>query len=333
MRALRIGQSRMVPTLRLGNPMDHGLFPLLPSILSRLTCIPCDGRRKVLSSGVLTGRDIRPFGYTTAIMSQGSGDYFMSPRASTSKSSSGLSRRFTGLISRKSTQGPAKEKAKNEFGLNTVFDPDETTEVIADFVFVHGLGGGSSTTWCLKQNPEYFWPKEWLPKDTDFEGVRVHSFGYNATWATWLKSPLDVHAFGQSLVEELLSDPKVKGQDTPIVLIGHSMGGLVIKKTCILLKTNPEFAHLAKRLHSFYFLGTPHRGSNLAGVLNNLLRVSGSGHRAYVSGLETKSEMIRGLSDGFRVNYAGIHLHTFYESQPTPPVGMIVDMESATLGL
>jgi pimeloyl-ACP methyl ester carboxylesterase len=280
-------------------------------------------------------------------MSQDPGDrdYFASHRASTTKttasyastsnassrSGSGLSRRFTGLLSRRSTE--KTPKAKNEFGLNTVFEPDESTPVIADFVFVHGLGGGSSTTWCLKQNPEYFWPKEWLPKDPAFAGVRVHSFGYNATWATWLKSPLDVHAFGQSLVEELLSDPKVSAQKTPIVLIGHSMGGLVIKKTCILLRTNPQFAPMAKRLHSFYFLGTPHRGSNLAGVLNNLLRVSGSGTRAYVSGLETKSEMIRGLSDGFRHNYQGIHLHTFYESQPTPPVGMIVDMESATLGM
>src|SRR6266566_9853783 len=150
-------------------------------------------------------------------------------RDQTASPGAALGRKFTRLLSlsRKSTRESAK--AKNEFGLNTVFEPDDATTVIADFVFVHGLGGGSSTTWCLKQNPEYFWPKEWLPKDPDFEGVRIHSFGYNANWATWLKSPLDVHAFGQSLVEELLSDPKVKGQDTPIVLIGHSMGGLVIK--------------------------------------------------------------------------------------------------------
>lgn len=179
---------------------------------------------------------------------------------------------------------------------------------------------------------EYFWPREWLPEDPDFEGVRIHSFGYNANWATWLKSPVDVHAFGQSLVEELRSDPKIHGQNTRIILVGHSMGGLVIKKACILSKTNPSFGDIGSRLDSFYFLGTPHRGSNLAGTLNNLLRISGSGRRAYVSGLETKSEMIRVLNDEFRIHYSGIHLHTFYESLPTNPVGMIVDIESATLG-
>ena len=256
--------------------------------------------------------------------------------ASNRSTGSTLSRRLSTLLpgSRRSTEPPTKlTKPKNEFGLNTVYKPGDGTKIIADFVFVHGLGGGSSTTWCLKQNLEYFWPKEWLPRDPDFEGVRVHSFGYNANWATWLKNPLDVHAFGQSLVEELLTHPDTKGQDVPIVLIGHSMGGLVIKQACILSKTNPDFAPVANRLHSFYFLGTPHRGSNLARVLKNLLRLSGRSRRAYVSGLETKSEMIRILSDAFRVHYSGIHLHTFYESQPTPPVGLIVDVESATLGL
>lgn len=223
-------------------------------------------------------------------------------------------------------------RLKNEFGLNTVFEPAASSTTIADFVFVHGLRGGSSTTWYRTQDAEYFWPKEWLPKDADFEGVRIHSFGYNSNWATWLKSPLDVHAFGQSLVEELHSNPKIKDQDTRIILIGHSMGGLVIKKACILCKTNPEFADIAERMHSFYFLGTPHRGSDLAATLNNILRVSGAGRRAFVTGLEAKSELIRILNDQFRIHYHGIRLHTFYESQPTFPVGIIVSVESATLG-
>ncbi|KAI0521675.1 WD40-repeat-containing domain protein [Xylaria bambusicola] len=251
------------------------------------------------------------------------------PSASSRRSSSsGWTKKLTKLL-------PTREKSPNpvnDFGLNTLYEPPSATVVIADFVFVHGLGGGSSTTWSLNQDPDYFWPKKWLPNDSDFNGIRIHSFGYNANWATWLSSPLDVHAFGQSLIEELRSDPKVKAQETPIVLIGHSLGGLVIKKACILSKTNPDFGHIANRLHSFYFLGTPHRGSNLASTLNNLLRTAGTGRRAYVAGLETKSEMIRGLNDSFRVHYTGIHLHTFYETQPTPPLGLIVDVESATLG-
>ncbi|SCV41499.1 uncharacterized protein FFB14_07479 [Fusarium fujikuroi] len=233
--------------------------------------------------------------------------------ASLRSSASSLGRRFTNIlpISRKSTRQVA-ERAKNEFGLNTVYQPPESSNVIADLVFVHGL--------------------EWLPKDPDFDGVRVRSFGYNSNWSTRAKTPLDVRSFGQSLVEELISDPMIKSSDTPIVLLGHSMGGLVIKQAYILSKTNRDFAQLAQRFHSFYFLGTPHRGPNLAKFLGNLIRISGKGRKPHVQGLESQSEIIRSLNDSFRVHYARICLHSFYESQPTPPVGLIVDMESATLG-
>ncbi|KAI4927152.1 uncharacterized protein J4E92_006317 [Alternaria infectoria] len=199
--------------------------------------------------------------------------------ASIASFGSSIGRRFSfkSFSSRKPTT--KVEKPRNEFGLNTVYEPDETSAVIADLVFVHGLGGGSSTTWCLKQDADYFWPKEWLPKDPDFKGVRIHSFGYNANWATWLKSPVDIHAFGQSLVEDLRSDPKINNLDSRIILVGHSMGGLVIKKACVLSKTNPDYSDIANRLHSLYFLGTPHRGSNLAGYAEERIQLLNANHR------------------------------------------------------
>ncbi|MBE3041460.1 hypothetical protein IMZ48_02535, partial [Candidatus Bathyarchaeota archaeon] len=137
--------------------------------------------------------------------------------------------------------------------------------------------------------------------------------------------------FGRSLLEELHSNPKVKEHDTPIILVGHSMGGLVIKKMCVLSKMHSGYNDIARRLHSFYFLGTPHWGSNLASTLSNILRVSGLGRRAVVSSLQAKSELIRVLNDEFRLHYQGIHLHTFYETLPTPGIGVIVDTESATM--
>ena len=127
-------------------------------------------------------------------------------------------------LSRRST-AQSLSKESNKLGLNNVYQPADSTPVIADFVFVHGLGGGSSTSWCIKGSPESFWPKEWLPRDPDFGGIRIYSFGYNASWGTRSTSTLDIHAFGQSLVEELLSDPNIRSSATPIVLIGHSMGG------------------------------------------------------------------------------------------------------------
>src|SRR5437764_1420197 len=67
---------------------------------------------------------------------------------------------------------------KGPFGLNTLVEPSESA--IADFVFVHGLGGGSRSTWTKSGDPSLYWPQEWLPEDPAFRSVRIHSFGYNS---------------------------------------------------------------------------------------------------------------------------------------------------------
>lgn len=55
-------------------------------------------------------------------------------------------------------------------------------EPLIDFIFVHGLGGGSRKSWSKSSDPSHYWPKHWLSKDPEFSCVRVHSFGYNADW-------------------------------------------------------------------------------------------------------------------------------------------------------
>ncbi|TIA08966.1 WD40 repeat-like protein [Aureobasidium pullulans] len=230
---------------------------------------------------------------------------------------------------------------KNPYGLNTLSEPGDADSIVADFIFIHGLGGGSRKTWTRDSDPELFWPQKWLPHDSAFEGVGIHSFGYNAEFTTmnpYFKSknvqPLSVDTYGESLVEEIHSHPGIKDRDTPLVFIAHSMGGLVLKRACILLKTNDRYLQTRKRLHSFYFLGTPHRGAELANILGKILSIS-FGTKRYVEGLKPHSELIASLNDQFRLHYKGIHIETFYETQPVIRAGLrsiIVDRESATLG-
>lgn len=246
-----------------------------------------------------------------------------------------LNRSFRGFSLRRGTSVSSSEALKkNTYGLNTLVAPAFS---IADIVFVHGLGGGSVSTWTMSQDPNKFWPERWLGADPAFENVRIHTFGYNASWGKRKKNPLDVHAYGQSLIEELKCHPAVSRTDTPIVFVGHSMGGLVIKKVCILAKQNRAYESLGRRIHSIFFLGTPHRGAALAQTLNKILRVPPiSGSKAFLSNLEIGSETIRDLNDQFRHCYTGIHLHSFTESKPMNlgiSSDLIVDPESATLGL
>lgn len=245
-----------------------------------------------------------------------------------------LERKFRSLTLRRASTTPTGPETIGELGLNLLHEPPEC---LVDFIFVHGLRGGSRKTWSASPSQAHYWPKEWLPADPDFRRVRIHSFGYNSDWMDRRENLLTIHEFGQSLMEEIQSSPSIRrSKNTPIVFIGHSMGGLVIKKACILSRENPAFLELGPRIHSIFFLATPHRGSDLAQILNNMLRALPTGNKPFLGSLEAGSETINSLNDQFRHVCSGMAIHSFIESVPMNlgPVGssLVVTKQSATLG-
>ncbi|PGH11162.1 hypothetical protein AJ80_07264 [Polytolypa hystricis UAMH7299] len=221
--------------------------------------------------------------------------------------------------------------AKGALGLNLLYAP---SLALVDFVFVHGLGGGSRKTWSKTPAVSHFWPQEWLPRDPAFKHVRIHSFGYNSDWAKGKDNCLNIRHFGKSLLGELSTSPYIGKVDTPIVLIGHSMGGLVIKKAYTLARHDMSYDAMAKRFHTIYFLATPHKGSDSAKLLNDILKVAYSS-RAYIGDLESGSAVLQSINDEFRKHSSNIELWSFYETQKLS-IGvfsrLIVEPEFATLG-
>ena len=106
-------------------------------------------------------------------------------------------------LPRRQRSGEHFDDGKGPLGLATLFDPINLA--IADLVFVHGLGGGSRSTWTKSDSPSLYWPKEWLPQDHDFQDVRVHTFGYNSDWGN--ESILNIHDFAKALLGSLSDCP------------------------------------------------------------------------------------------------------------------------------
>ena len=223
------------------------------------------------------------------------------------------------------------EDARGPHGLSILFSPPDP---LIDFIFVHGLGGGSRKTWSKTKSITHFWPQEWLPRDPAFKDVRIHSFGYDSDWAKGKKNCLNIHHFGKSLLGEICTSPCLRESKTPMVFIGHSMGGLVIKKAYIFAQQGKGYETFARRFHSMFFLATPHRGSDSAKLLNNMLQIASSS-RTYVADLERGSAAIQSINDEFRNYSADLILWSFYETQKLK-LGLIstliVDPDSATLG-
>ncbi|OJJ67877.1 hypothetical protein ASPBRDRAFT_199579 [Aspergillus brasiliensis CBS 101740] len=220
---------------------------------------------------------------------------------------------------------------RGPLGLNLLHSPLEPQ---IEFVFVHGLGGGSRKTWSKSTAGFHYWPREWLPKDPAFSHVRVHSFGYNSDYFKGKGNCLDIHHFAKSLLGELSTSPYLSHTDTPIVFLGHSMGGLVIKKAYLLASQDVLFRALVQRFHAIYFFATPHRGSDSAKLLENILKITYSS-RAYVSDLKRGSSTLQSINEEFRNHSSKMELWSFYETHKLT-IGLfsilIVDPDSATLG-
>lgn len=98
---------------------------------------------------------------------------------------------------------------KGPLGLTTVYDPKSAGHTaVADIIFVHGLNGGSQSTWSKDHVLSNFWPKAWLPTDNAFRDARIHSFGYSSGLNR--ESVLNVRDFAKSLLCAVKDSPAIR---------------------------------------------------------------------------------------------------------------------------
>ncbi|RVD84505.1 uncharacterized protein DFL_006254 [Arthrobotrys flagrans] len=108
---------------------------------------------------------------------------------------------------------------------------DIRSESKVDLIAVNCLASDGSSAWkCKKTSHE--WLRESLP--CDFPNSRVLSFHYSSQWKA--NSPVQTfQSYGLQLLQSLQKyRAKDDTTDRPIIFIGHSFGGLVIKQALIL---------------------------------------------------------------------------------------------------
>lgn len=101
-----------------------------------------------------------------------------------------------------------------------------------------------------------------------------------------------------------------------IIFVAHSMGGLIVKKTYILGKHDSNYADLIDQVYGIIFLGTPHRGSQYAKTLNNILSTApfGAPPKAYIADLEIHAVALQDINEQFRSQCANLALVSFFET-------------------
>jgi len=120
-------------------------------------------------------------------------------------------------------------------------------------ILVHGLGGTADGTWG--KFPEF------LGNDTDLD-FEIVSYGYqspNVIAQFWQRAPSILN-----IANGLLTDISVHCDldNDEIIIAGHSLGGLIVKKLLLRLK-DKKISHKIKKI---CFFDVPHDGSGLANI-------------------------------------------------------------------
>lgn len=111
---------------------------------------------------------------------------------------------------------------------------------------------------------------DWLPQE--FPNIRIIGLNYETSISEWSlnvlcaceKTKSSLHTRSEELLEALAASNV--GQSSPVIWIGHSMGGLVAKSILVqaLASDDPAKRTISENTRAIMFLGTPHRGSPVA---------------------------------------------------------------------
>ncbi|MEQ8971358.1 MAG: TIR domain-containing protein [Coleofasciculus sp. C1-SOL-03] len=195
-----------------------------------------------------------------------------------------------------------------------------------DVIFIHGLGGNAWSTWHPQElYDDNFW-LTWL--GTDLLDIGIWSFGYAAEPFKWKGATMPLFDQASNLLDWLeICDI---GQ-RPLIFITHSLGGLVVKA---MLRSAQTFGKqsIIEQTKGIVFLATPHTGSHLAQLIDNIGILARS--TVSVEELKAHAHQLRELNEWYRENvrHLGIQTKVYYETKPIHGI-LVVDPDSANPGI
>lgn len=192
-------------------------------------------------------------------------------------------------------------------------------EPVVDIVAVQGLGGNGFGSWRATGNAD-MWLRDFLPEKA--KNSRILIYGYNADLTgPGAKSFASILDMAKGLVNNLkLARNQPNEMQRPLILIGHSLGGLVLKQALVEAASNAAVSSAHKNIHDSFigalFFGVPNRGLNDK-FLHEI--VKGQPNQNLIRSLDPESSELRMLHQGFTTVFdrKKYQFYSYYETRQT----------------
>ncbi|KAI4688369.1 hypothetical protein J4E81_007965 [Alternaria sp. BMP 2799] len=207
----------------------------------------------------------------------------------------------------------AEEVTQYRTGLNLLY-PGSGSVLTVDIVAVHGLNGKPFETWTANSR---LWLRDFLPEA--IPSARIFTFGYTAD--VFSRNDMDILDCANALLAGLETSRTEGDELRPLILIGHSLGGLVIKMALLEAKERSNPTWDAVRNGGVMFMAVPHGGAaaaNLAANLANIANLYAPTNTTMLRQLNLKSPGLYDLSRRFGTLQKELRLVSVLEAGRTP---------------
>ena len=189
---------------------------------------------------------------------------------------------------------------------------------LADLIFIHGLNDSAEGCWKPNGWTEAEWWPDWVGKQ--FPNLGVWLLDYPNAMSNWQDDiAMTMENRATNLLEVLKVSP-LNNIPRPLIFIGHSMGGLIIKKLLHhAIETNHDpYRTMMDRTRAVIFLSTPHLGSDLAKLALSLEALEILRPSNAIKELSASNPELKRLNDYYRNNFQTrlIQTKVFVEGRP-----------------
>ncbi|OPB46269.1 ankyrin repeat protein [Trichoderma guizhouense] len=199
------------------------------------------------------------------------------------------------------------------FGLTPLADPLQNT--LVDIIAVTGLAGHAFGSWKSKSKPD-MWLRDFLP--ISIPNARVLTYGYD-TKLPGSRSKSSILQLSKKLLESIKTTRDENTKHRPLILIGHSLGGLVVKHALVQASEGSEDdLAIFRSCYAVMFFAVPNRGLD---NINLMSMVKGQPNEDLVRNLGGESPFLNHLHESFHKRFTlNSEIICAFETKTTPTV-------------